>query len=192
MKQIILASTSPRRKEILSRLGIKFKAVDTKYREVMHEHFKPNDLVKFLSLGKALAGVKKYPQAVVIAADTIVVLRGKKLGKPKNKAEAGRMLKEISGSKHLIVTGLTVIDATTRQVLSACAHNTVHFKKISPEEIAQYIATKEPMDKAGAYAVQGIGSKFIKKVEGDFTNAVGMPLKTLKGILKEMGIVGAK
>src|SRR5579864_8811545 len=117
-RQIILASTSPRRRDLFRHLGLPFKVAASGYHEVHHKHLKPEQLVKFLAEGKALAVAKKYRRAIVISADTIVVYKGKVFGKPKNKNEARAMLKELSGSVHYVCTAVTVIDASTNKKIT--------------------------------------------------------------------------
>src|SRR3989344_3836015 len=117
-RQIILASTSPRRREIMKLLKIKFKAVDSGYEEVLHGHLPHHELVKFLALGKAKAAAKKYPKAIIIAADTLVSFKGKVLGKPKNKREAVKMLSELSGTSHTVFSGMAVMDAQAKKIIS--------------------------------------------------------------------------
>ena len=188
MKQIILASTSPRRKEILALLGLKFKVVASDYKENMTLKMPPLKLAKFLSKGKAQALVKKFPNHLIIGADTFVVQNNKLLGKPKSKAEAKKMLTQISNKKLTIITGFTIIDTENNKSISKAVETKVYIKKLTSKEIENYIKTKEPLDKAGAFAIQGIGSVLIKKIEGDFFSAVGIPLFSLAQELKKNGI----
>ena len=168
MKTIILASGSPRRKELLEKIGLKFKVVKGDYQEDMDSHKTPEDLVTFLSFEKARAVAKTHKNSLVIGADTIVVCNGKVLGKPKNQEDAKGMLKTLSGKMHSVITGFTVIDTDTNKTISKSVETKVYFKKLDPEEIDAYVKTGEPMDKAGAYAIQGVGSAFIEKIEGDY------------------------
>ncbi|MCK9445266.1 Maf family protein [bacterium] len=186
MKRIILASTSPRRKEIFSKLKIPFETKESNYKEDMTLEMSPVELVEFLSFNKAKAIVSDNRDAVIIAADTIVAYQNKVLGKPKTEKEAKEMLMMLSGKENQIITGVTIMENNH----SFSFHETaqVYMEEMSIEEIDKYIATGEPMDKAGAYALQEIGSVFIKKIDGDFYTAMGLPLKRLVCELKNFGI----
>jgi len=188
MKKIILASTSPRRKELLEKTGLKFEIVSSDYEEDMGLKMKPLALAKYLSRGKAEAVAKKYKNHVIIAADTFVALGDELLGKPRTTTEAETMLKKISGKIVSIITGYTVFDTSSNKKISRVSEAKVHIKKLTAEEIKNYIKTKEPLDKAGAFAVQGIGAVLIKKIEGDFFGIVGLPLYDLAQSLKKVGV----
>lgn len=189
MRQIILASTSPRRKQLLSLLAIKFKAVDPKYDEVLHQHLTHQDLVKFLAMGKAKAAAKKFSNAIIIAADTIVSFQGKALGKPKNAEEAIRTLKKLSGKAHYVYSGVAVIDTKTKKTVNVFNRVKISFRKLTKKEIENYVASKEPMDRAGSYAMQGLGFNLIKKIEGDITTVIGLPMTVVYNALKELGAI---
>lgn len=186
MKRIILASTSPRRKEILSKIKLPFEVEESNYEEDMSLVMHPTKLAEHLSFNKAKAVADKNKDAIVIAADTFVVYKDKFLGKPKTEEEAKEMLKMLSGKEHEIITGVTIIENDH----SVSFHEAVKIfmEDISLESIDKYIATGEPMDKAGAYALQEMGSIFIKKIDGDFYAAMGLPLKRLVYELKSFGI----
>ena len=188
MKQIILASTSPRRKELLAKTGLKFKCVDSGYEEDLTLPKKPKDLVKFLSLGKARAVSEKYKNAIIISADTIVVHKGKVLGKPKTKKQAKEFLQMLSGTTHSVITAFTILDTESGKEVTRAVETKITFKSISNCQIGRYIAMGEPMDKAGAYAVQGYGSMFITSMSGDFFATVGLPIYLLVEGLKEFGV----
>ena len=188
MKRIILASSSPRRKELLEKTGLKFKIVSSDFEENMKLKMKPLELAKFLSKGKAEAVAKKYRDHVIIAADTFVALGDELLGKPKTISEAEKMLRKISGKAVSIITGYTVIDAMAAKKISNVSVAKAHIKKLTKGEIKNYIKSGEPMDKAGAFAVQGLGAVFIKRIEGDFHGIVGLPLYDLAQSLKKIGI----
>lgn len=185
MRRIILASASPRRKRLLEKAGIKFKVVESKLDERFYSKLKPHDLAKKLSLEKAKAVYRKYKQSIIIAADTLVVCSGKILGKPKDKADAKKMLEFLNEKVHSIITGFTIIDGS--KVITKSEETKVYMRKISENEINSYLETKEPFDKAGAYAIQGEARKFIEKTEGDFDNAVGLPVQSLVRELKKLG-----
>lgn len=186
--KIILASTSPRRRELFEKLRLPFTIEESGYEEDMTLKMPPVKLAKTLSYGKALAVAKRHKNGIVIGADTFVALGNQLLGKPKGKADAERMLKKISGKRVDILTGLTVIDIISGKKISVTDITKVYIKKLSQSEINNYIASGEPMDKAGAFAIQGLGAVIIKKVEGDFMCAMGLPLFVLAKELKKLGV----
>ncbi|MBI2613340.1 MAG: septum formation inhibitor Maf [Candidatus Levybacteria bacterium] len=188
MKKIILASESPRRKEILKKAGLKFKIVKSNFEEYVNSDLKPANLVKKLSLEKATAVYENHEDSIIIAADTVVVCRGKILGKPKNNQDAKDMLEFLSNKSHLIITGFAIISSDLKKPITKSEQTKVYMRKITKKEIESYVKTGEPKDKAGAYAIQGIAKKFIKIVEGDFSNAVGLPIQSVLKELKKMGI----
>ncbi len=188
MKKIILASSSPRRKELLEMTGLKFSVDGVDYEERMDSGLQPHPLARFLSREKAKAAAKKYSNAIIIAADTFIVLKGRLLGKPKTKKEAVKMLGSLNGKVHSVITGFTVIDASKRRTLSRSVETKVWFKKLTGDEIDSYVRTGEPMDKAGAYGIQGLGAVIVKKIEGDYFNVIGLPLSALMDSLKRFGI----
>lgn len=186
MKKIILASASPRRKKLLEKIGIKFKVVKSNFKEYVDVKLTPHELVRKLSLEKARTVFKNHRDSIIIAADTFVVCSGKILGKPKNKKDAKNMLEFLSGKDHLIITGFTIIHGNN--VITKSKTTKVWMRKITNEEISTYIRTGEPFDKAGAYAIQGIAKKFIKKIDGDLSNAIGLPIYSLIKELKKLGV----
>ncbi len=187
-QKIILASTSPRRAQLLKHLNLKFRAVDPGYEEVHHRHLKPEALVKYLALGKARSAALRHKNALIIAADTLVAYEGEVLGKPHTADTARRMLRKLSGKKHQILTGVAIVDARTGQVYSACDAAGIKFKKLTPARIAAYVASGEPLDRAGAYAIQGLGYNLIKRLEGDLTTAIGLPMSLVYNGLKNFGV----
>jgi len=188
-RQIILASASPRRKELLALTGLKFRVDASDYEEEMHHKLPPHDLAKFLSREKAEAVAGKYPDAIVIAADTFIVFRGRLLGKPYTEEEAKRMLGILSGRSHFVITGFTVLDTASKKRISKSVETKVFFKRLSRKEIDDYTETKEPLDKAGAYAIQGLGAVIVRKIEGDYFNVIGLPLSALADSLKRFGVL---
>jgi septum formation protein len=188
MKSIILASTSKRRNELLRKLGLKFKVVAPIYKETLALNLPPTQLVKFLAKEKAKSVAKFYRNHIIIAADTLVFLKNQILGKPRNLREAKKMLRKISGKTLFIITGFIILDTKENKFISKAVKTKVFIKKLSNLEIANYIKTKEPLDKAGAFAIQGFGALFIKKIEGDYFNAVGLPLYDLGRKLKKFGV----
>ncbi len=184
---IILASQSPRRRELLERLGLTFEVHAADIDETMDDENPVADEVARLSRRKAEAVAKTRPEDdLIIAADTVVVLDHRVLGKPKSEAEAAGMLKALSGRSHQVMTGVTA--RRGGRVLTGTEITEVHFRALSPQEIAAYVATGEPMDKAGAYGVQGLGSIFVDRLGGDYYNVMGLPVCRLAGMLRELGI----
>jgi septum formation protein len=149
----------------------------------------PHELARFLSLEKARSVAWKYDDAIIIAADTFVVMKEQILGKPHTIEEARRMLALLNGRTHSVITGFTIIDTDTCQSLSRSVETRVTLKKLTMKEIDAYVKTKEPLDKAGAYAIQGLGSVLVKRIEGDHFNVIGLPLCALVESLKEFGIL---
>lgn len=188
MKQLILASTSPRRKEILEKTGLTFIVEGSTYEEDMSQVLPPRKLAEVLSRGKAEAVAKKHTNAVVIGADSFVVCHRKVLGKAKSRDEAKKMLQMQQGQKISVITGVTVIDCDTKKTTSFSIETILVIKKLSDDEIESYLARDEYKDKAGAFAMQGLGAVFIERVEGDFFGAVGLPICELTEVLKEFGM----
>ncbi len=188
MKKIVLASASPRRKELLEKLGIPFQVEASEFTESGVQSLTPVETVKFLSLEKARMVSKKYPDALIIAADTIGVLDGKIIGKPDGAGDAVRMLRELSGRTHKVITGFTIMDSGTGKTLTRTVATEVTFRKLSRREIEAYVATGEPLDKAGAYAIQGLGAVLVKEIKGDYYNVMGLPLSALAAALKRFGV----
>jgi len=188
MKPIILASSSPRRKGLLKMIGLPFKTVESKFKEVMDISLEPHELAKKLSLGKAREVAKNFPNAIIIAADTFIVCDGEYLSKVHDNKEAKEMLKKLSGKAHKVITGFTIMDTQTNKILTKSQETKVYFKKLTNDEINAYVASGEPIEKAGAYAIQGLGSMLVEKIEGDYFNIVGLPIFTLVESLKQFGI----
>lgn len=188
MKKIILASASPRRKMLLKQIGLNFKVVASDFEEMINTKISSHELARKLSLGKAKVVAIKLSNSIIIAADTFVTFKGKILGKPKNKQDAKRILKLLSGKMHLIITGFTIIDTTTGQTATNSVETKVYFKKLTNKEIDTYVETGEPLDKAGAYGIQEKGSLFVKKIEGDYFNVVGLPIYAVVETLKKFGV----
>lgn len=188
MKKIILASASPRRKEILGTTGLKFGVCESDYEEDLSIKKDPRRLARFLSRKKAEAVAHKYRDSIIIAADTFIVFRGRLLGKPHTAKEAEKMLGMLNGKAHSVITGFTVLDTGSNKTVSRSVETKVYFKNLTKVEIKAYVRSKEPLDKAGAYAIQGTGAILIEKIEGDFFNVVGLPLCALIESLKKFGI----
>lgn len=174
MKTIILASGSPRRKELIKLLGYPFEVCQGQVEEIINPQLSPEENVKYLAQLKAEAVAKDYKDHRIIGADTMVCLEDHILGKPENEAEAEKMLQLLSGKKHRVITGVALIRED--EVITFCETTYVQMKILSLQEIQDYIATGEPMDKAGAYGIQGKGAVFIEGIEGDYYNVVGLPI----------------
>lgn len=187
-RKIILASTSPRRKEILSRLKIKFSVMDGGYEENMKLKMSPIKLAQFLALGKAQAVANKEKNSIVIAADTFVICGKQIMGKPHTAKKAKKMLAQISGKTVSMVTGIAVIDTVNNKIFSDFDLGKVKIKKISKAEIDSYVATGEPLKRAAAFAVEGLGGIFIEKISGDYNSMVGISLFKIAGILQKLGV----
>lgn len=188
MKRIVLASASPRRKELLEKLGLTFEVDPSGDAEEAASGLEPHELAKAISLAKAKAVAARHKDAIIIAADTFGVLRGKVIGKPRNAAEAHEMLGRLSGKVHSVITGFTILDSDSGRTATQSVETRVRIKKLTPEEIDAYVKTREPLDKAGAYAIQGIGAVIVDRIEGDYYNVVGLPLGALAESLKEFGV----
>lgn len=174
MSKIILASGSPRRKELLSTLGYEFEVMTSEVDETLNPDNDIIEEIEALSFKKALAVFKDHRDKIVIGSDTMVTINGRRLGKPKDEEDAFLMLKELSNNTHEVVTAVSIISASQSETFSSVSK--VKFAKMSDEEIREYIATKEPMDKAGAYAIQGLGSKYIQGIVGDYYSIMGLPV----------------
>ena len=185
---IILASQSPRRKELLGQMGLRgFKITSPEVDETVEEHMPPAQVVEELSRRKALAVAGHAdPDDLIIAADTVVALEGAVLGKPADQRDAFAMLSALSGNRHYVYTGLTVIQGD--QVVTQHECTTVTFRELEPEEISHYIATGEPMDKAGAYGIQGLAALFVTGIAGDYFNVMGLPLHLVGEMLRACGV----
>lgn len=185
MSAIILASGSPRRRELLEQIHLPFEVLSPDVDESA-DPMPPQALVQLLSQRKAAAVAQRRPEAIVIAADTVVALEDEILGKPRDAADAARMLGQLSGREHSVYTGFTVRKGA-RSV--TCAEQTVvTFRPLLPEEIERYIASGEPMGKAGAYGVQGLGRLFVERLDGDYYNVVGLPVCRLCQVLRQFGV----
>ena len=171
---MILASASPRRKELLALAGFEFDVVTSSVDEIIDPELQPHELVVSLASQKAKAVASKYTDKTVIGADTVVVLDGKVLGKPKNEQDAVDMLKALSGKTHEVYTGVYLVNGGKEKGFYECTK--VKFCTLSDEQISAYVATGEPMDKAGSYGIQGKGCVLVEGIEGDYFNVVGFPV----------------
>lgn len=187
-KTIILASASPRRYELLKQLGLTFEVEPAEGEETTPDGLLPELIVKRLAYAKADEIRKKHAgtgnSCLIIGADTIVVKDGRILGKPKDKDDAFSMLMSLSGTTHQVYTGVALISSEWEAQF--CEKTDVTFYPMTKKEITDYISTGEPMDKAGAYGIQGLGGRFVKEIHGDYNNVVGLPIARLYHVLKEI------
>ena len=181
---IILASASPRRRELLRVITPDFKAVATDSDESLPSGIHPREGAEMLALRKASALAPDFPEDIIIGADTIVVLDGVIYGKPENPADAARMLRELSGREHLVYTGVAILGAGVRRVFSE--ETWVEFIPLSESNIEAYVRSGDPLDKAGAYGIQGGGALFVRGIRGDFYNVMGLPLCRLAYELRKL------
>ncbi len=191
LPDIVLASASPRRRELLSQLGIAFQVVPSTADETLLAHETPEAHVIRLSRDKAMEVARRQEQfgRWFIGSDTVVVRDHDILGKPADAVEAAIMLSSLSGRSHRVISGYAVFDRKSERTLSAAITTKVFFKDLTSREIEGYIATGEPFDKAGSYAIQGIGSFMVPKIEGSYTNVVGLPLCEVIAALEELGAI---
>ena len=173
---------------MLSLTGLSFTVDPSNYEEVLVRGANPRRLANRLSSEKAMAVARKYRNALIIAADTFIVYRGNLMGKPHTREEALKMLGLLNGKSHSVVTGFTIIDTATGKRLSRSVETKVWFRKLTKKEITSYVKTGEPLDKAGGYAIQGLGSLIVEKIEGDYFNVIGLPLSSLAEALKKFGV----
>ena len=186
--RVILASASPRRRELLSRLALAFTVIPADVDEQQRPGEAPLSYVRRLAQAKAAHIAQRFPEALVLGADTVVVLEQQVLGKPANVAQAQRMLTQLSGRQHTVITGLALLQHGRRLAWLDHVSTRVQFRVLSADEIAQYVATDEPFDKAGAYAIQGHAAAFVALVDGCYTNVVGLPLQRTATLLQAAGV----
>lgn len=185
--RIILASNSPRRRELLSQIGVNFEIIPSKFEENKVE-LPPARLVEHFAYMKAKDVARTIgTDALVIGSDTIVYL-DEIMGKPKDSTDAFKMLRKLSGKEHQVLSGLSIIDANSGKSLSGYECTRVKMKELSDKEIEAYVSSGEPVDKAGAYAIQGLGSLFVEGIQGDYFNIVGLPLFKLGKMLECFGV----
>jgi len=181
--RLILASSSPRRREILSLLGLPFEVIAPDFAETVSSHLSIEDEVLEFALGKARSVARRHPEALVIGSDTMIFLNGEKIGKPKDSADGKRILQLLSGQTHLIYTSVVILDGGG-DGLQMMAKVSVDMRRYDDNAIEGYLVCNESMDKAGAYSIQGEGSKLIAAIDGDFLAAVGMPLRPIAEYLQ--------
>ena len=184
---LILASASPRRRDLLTQAGLRFDVLPAHIDESLHPNELPTYYVQRLALEKAQAIQALHPNAVVLGADTTVVLNKEILNKPTNLADAERMLRALSGHTHHVHTGLAVVTPTTH--LTHVETTSVFFSPISADELSHYLSTGDSLDKAGAYGIQGYAARWITRIEGDFFNVVGLPIAATLHLLRQANAV---
>jgi septum formation protein len=188
MFRIVLASASPRRAELLRQLGLAFETLESSVPEEPGDEADPAVLAEKLALRKAYAVADKSGVEVIIAADTIVSVEGKMLGKPRDVPEAGAMLRSLSGRRHEVLTGVAVIDRRAGRVLTHVEKTTVFMRFIPEDELNWYVQSGEPFDKAGGYGIQGRAAVFVERLDGCYFNVVGLPLAALWRMLLHLGV----
>ena len=182
--KVILASASPRRKEILQNTKLNFDIQKSDIEEVILENESPEDMVVRLAYEKAFDVAKRNTDRLVIGADTIVALDNEVLGKPKDQNEAYQMIKRLSNKTHKVITGISLINLMENKIIKDYVVSFVTFKDLSEDSIKDYINTNESLDKAGAYGIQGYGALLVKNIQGDYFNIVGLPISRLSDLLK--------
>ena len=188
--RFILASASPRRSELLKLVGFDFEVIPGSVDETFRPAESPREHLLRLSEEKALSVARCHPDAWVLGADTIVVVAGELLGKPGSPAEAKEMLEKLSGREHEVFTGFSIVRQDRGSRIREVVESSVLFREITDDEMACYTATEEPYDKAGAYAVQGMGGCFIREIRGSFSNVMGLPLCEVVEALKRVAAIG--
>jgi septum formation protein len=184
--RVVLASASPRRRQLLDLIGIAHEVRPANIDETMRPRETPRRHAERLAREKASAIAKRDPDLITIAADTIVVVNRKVLGKPRDAADAARMLALLSGREHVVTTAVAV--SRGKKLRSAVEEVRVRFRRLREDEIEAYIATGEPMDKAGAYGIQGYGATIVERIEGDYFAVMGLPIVRLIGLLRDVGV----
>jgi septum formation protein len=185
--RIILASASPRRAELLRQIGLQFDIAPGDVTERPHPGEAPPDYITRIARAKVIAAARTRDQGLVIGADTVVVLNGQLLGKPVDQADAGRMLRQLSGKWHAVMTGVALYEIETRREVADYDKTLVKFAKLSQEEIEWYVQTGEPLDKAGAYGIQGRGGLFVEEIAGNYHNVVGLPIPLVYRLARRLG-----
>lgn len=183
MDNIILASSSPRRRKLLKKFKVEHTVVESHTKEITNEKDNPAQTAMGLAFRKAYDVGKRYRDSIVIGADTIVVFENQILGKPKDKLDAEKMLEALSGNEHEVITGIGLINLHQNKKIVDFERTIVKFEKLDKELIARYINTKEPFDKAGSYGIQGYGSLLVKKINGCYDNVIGLPMSKLNKLL---------
>ena len=185
--KIILASASPRRAQLLKQIGVEFELASGNVQERPHPDEAPPDYITRIARAKVIAVARKHEAGLVIGADTVVVLDGRLLGKPVDEAGAENTLRQLSGRWHAVMTGVALYDVATRQEVADFDKTLVKFARLTDKEIEWYVKTGEPMDKAGAYGIQGLGGLFVDEIAGNYYNVVGLPLPLVYRLARRLG-----
>lgn len=185
--RIILASASPRRADLLKQIGVEFDIAPSEVGELPHPDEAPADYITRIARAKVITVARKRESGLVIGADTVVVLDGHLLGKPNDEADASRMLRQLSGKWHAVMTGVALFDVATRGEVADYDKTLVKFAQLTDTEIEWYISTGEPMDKAGAYGVQGRAGLFVEEIAGNYCNVVGLPIPLVYRLARRLG-----
>ncbi len=185
MTELILASASPRRRDLLQQIGWQFQVHPSNFRETTTAS-EPESFVLYNALGKAREVAARFPAGVVLGADTIVVHAGELLGKPRDRDEAARMLQSLAADWHQVFTAIALVDCASGREISDVVHTRVHMRQITDEELTRYLQTDEPYDKAGAYGIQGMAAMFIDRIDGCYFNVVGLPLSRLAELRQQL------
>lgn len=186
-KQLVLASQSPRRKELLESLKLDFIIHPSKFEE-KDTHITPEELALHNAMGKAQDVARHYKNALILGVDTVVAFQDHQIGKPKDTEDAKRILRLLSNTTHKVISAICIIDTDNFKNVTAIETTFITIDRLEESEIEAYIASGEGVDKAGGYAIQGLGSLFCKKIEGDYFNVVGLPIYRLRKLLKEFGV----
>jgi len=190
--RLILASASSRRQELLQKAGVAFTVVPSDIPETVQVGETPEEYVLRVAAEKALDVARKYPDTWVLGADTIVEIDGEVLGKPRDQADGQRMLRLLSGRTHQVITAFVLLDEENQVRAKQMVSSSVTFKSLSDTQIHEYLATGEPFDKAGAYAVQGLGASLVERIEGSYTNVVGLPIDEVLTALRTVGLLNTQ
>lgn len=188
MRKLVLASTSPRRKDLLEMIGLSFRVAESHVTEVFNPRLRARGQAESLSLQKAEAVAIRYKDAVILGADQVISFETEVLGKPHTSENAKRMLTKLQGKTHRVITAFTIIDTLSKKTTTHSVETKVTMRRMSKKEIEWYVATGEPLDRAGSYAMQGIGALFVEKIDGDYTNVIGLPVGDVVRELQKFGV----
>ena len=188
MKQLVLASSSPARKEVLETIGLPFIVDPSNYQENMNLKIAPKELAKHLSIGKAKDVAARHKNAIVLAADSFAVFDDELLGKPHTLKNARKMLSKLSDRRHSFITGFTIIDTDTQKQYSEVIETKVYFRKLTEEEINGYLKKENVLNNAGAYIIQKLGATLVEKIDGDYSNVMGLPISPVIVAFRDFGI----
>lgn len=188
MTRIILASQSPRRRELLTQMGLEFEAVPSQFNEHLDDARTPDEVAIELAIGKAQAVAAQYPDAIVIGSDTIVTLNGRQLEKPRDADEAHATLKSLAGHSNQVTTGVAIVHQAVGLLLSGADTTDVQFRPYDEAAVTRYVASGDPLDKAGSFSIQSGGAPLISHIVGEYDTVIGLPTKLLSHLLHQAGI----